>query len=136
MAKPIEGAIAKIVDDKTVIVNRGASDGVRDGMKFAIFVAGEDVKDPESGKSLGAWEVVKGHVRASHVQDKLSVCTVTTLEEPSGKKGPSRTLSGAMVDVSFVEEGAGKLNVQAGDMSGRPEVGPVTVGDKVRSTGS
>lgn len=132
MSTPIEGKIAKIVDERTVIVNRGSEAGVREGMKFAIFTGGDAVTDPDTGQSLGTWEIVKGHVEATHVQAEISVCAVTQIKEAAEQKKTSKTLSGAMVDVSF-DTGGGGLNVRAADMSGRPQVGPVAVGDSVRS---
>lgn len=134
MSAPIEGKIAKIVDDQTVIINRGTASGVREGMKFAIFTGGDAVADPDTGESLGEWEVVKGCVKVSHVQKKLSVCAALGIfASDDDEKRPSKTLSSAMVDVSFAGGGA-KLNVRAADMSGRPRAGPIAVGDSVRST--
>ncbi len=136
MSTPIEGKIAKIVDERTVIINRGAEAGVREGMKFAILAGGDAVADPDTGEALGTWEVVKDYVKASHVQEKISVCTAAKTVEDSGQK-TSKTLSSAMVDVSFDQSGSsGKLSVRAADMSGRPQVGPITVGDTVRSVES
>ncbi len=55
------------------------------------------------------------------------------IEEKDDETKPSKTLSSAMVDVSFAGGGGG-LNVRAADMSGRPSVDPVAVGYSVRST--
>ncbi len=132
MSAPIEGKIAKIVDERTVVINRGSKAGVREGMKFAIFSGGDAVTDPDSGEQLGTWEVVKGCVKTTHVQEKLSVCNVTETEQSAEEK-PSKTLSSAMVDVSFDKGSGSKLNVRTADMSGRPKIGPVAVGDSVRS---
>ena len=134
MSKKIEGKVAKIVDDRTVVINRGSKDGVSENMTFAIVARGDEVTDPDSGESLGAWEVVKGQVKVTHVQEKLSVCSAfreAVQEETNPKTG--KTLSGAMVDVSFPREEDAKLDVQASDVSGRPQVGPIAVGDVVRS---
>ncbi len=133
MSAPIEGKIAKIVDEQTVVINRGSEAGVRDGMKFAIFSGGDAVTDPDTGESLGTWEVVKGCVKTTHVQEKLSVCAVIETEQTAEQKKPPKTLSSAMVDVSFDKGSGNKLDVRAADMSGRPNVGPVAVGDSVRS---
>ena len=135
MSSPIEGKIAKIVDERTVIINRGTEAGVREGMKFAILAGGDAVADPDTGEALGTWEVVKDYVKTTHVQEKISVCTVAQAVADSEQK-TSKTLSSAMVDVSFDKSSGGKLNVRAADMSGKPKVGPVTVGDSVRSVES
>ena len=135
MSTSIEGKIAKIVDECTVIINRGAEAGVREGMKFAIFAGGDAVADPDTGEALGTWEVVKDYVKASHVQEKISVCSAAKTAEDSEQK-TSKTLSSAMVDVSFDKNAGSKLNVRAADMSGRPKVGPIAVGDMVRAVES
>ncbi|HOX07149.1 MAG TPA: hypothetical protein PK280_12165, partial [Planctomycetota bacterium] len=70
----IEGQVARILDESALIVNRGAKDGVTQGMRFAVLVQVEDVIDPETKKSLGKWELVKGEILASHVQDSMSIC--------------------------------------------------------------
>lgn len=133
MSTSIEGKIAKIVDEQTVVINRGSDAGVREGMKFAILAGGDTVTDPDTGESLGTWEVVKGCVKTTHVQERLSVCAVAGTEQTEEQKQPSKTLSSAMVDVSFDKSDKNKLNVRTADMSGRPKVGPVAIGDLVRS---
>ncbi len=134
MSEAIEGKIASIVDERTVIINRGASADVREGMKFVIFVEGDSVKDPDSGESLGTWEIVKGYVSAAHIQEKITVCIVSRPDERNSSKGPSKTLSSAMVEVSFNSGDTDeKLAVRSSEMAGRPRVGPVAIGDRVRS---
>lgn len=133
MSTSIEGKVAKIVDERTVIINRGAEAGVREGMKFAILVEGDAVTDPDTGETLGTWEIVKDYVKTTHVQEKISVCTAAKTTADSEQK-ISKTLSSAMVDVSFNQsDSSGKLKVRASDMSGTPQVGPIAVGDTVRS---
>jgi hypothetical protein len=135
-SRRIEGKVAKIVDETTIVINRGADSGVTEGMRFVIVAEGDDVTDPDTGRSLGTWEVLKGYLRATHVQPKLTVCAAASeaLVEQEAAPRVAKTLSGAMVDVSFPKADAdARLNVQSGDMSGRPNVGPVKVGDTVRS---
>jgi hypothetical protein len=133
MSGGVTGKVAKIIDDKTIVINRGASAGVKENMRFSIVTEGDEVVDPDSGTTLGKWEAVKGYVQATHVQDNLTVCTAVeklSLEEAKTAK----TLSAAMVDVSFVKPGSNaRLNVQSSDVSGRPNIGPIRVGDIVRS---
>jgi hypothetical protein len=134
-SRRIEGKVAKIVDESTVVINRGADSGVAEGMRFVIVAQGDEVMDPDTGRSLGTWEVVKGYLSATHVQPKLAVCAASqAAAEQEAAPRVAKTLSGAMVDVSFPKADAdAKLNVQSGDMSGKPNVGPVKVGDTVRS---
>lgn len=138
MATPVEGKVAKILDDQTLVLNIGRAHGVNPGMVFCIFAAVDDVKDPDSGESLGAWEAVKGYVQAAHPQEKLSVCRVYTLprrEAASPEQRGAHTLSSELVAVSMMGGGPTKtrLNVDRTQLSGVPEVGPIAVGDRARS---
>ena len=133
----ISGKVAKVIDEYTIVINRGSNDGVKEGMRFVVVAEGDEVNDPETGDSLGKWEVVKGRVVALHVQERLTVCT----SEPLGKEDAEapRTLSAAMVEVSMPHlRGVqrAKLNVRPSDVSGSPTVGPIAPGDRVRSVES
>lgn len=139
MAKVIEGKVAKILDDQKLVINVGHAHGVTQGMIFCIFAPVEEVKDPDSGESLGNWEVVKGYVQATHPQDKLTVCQAFVPKRPELANPEDRgthTLSSELVAVSMLEASARslvRLNINAAQASGTPEVGPISVGDGVRS---
>ena len=60
--------VAHVSDESTVVVNIGASNGVRRGQRFLFYSIGEQIRDPESGASLGNLEVVKGIGKVTHVQ--------------------------------------------------------------------
>lgn len=126
----VRGKIARIIDERTLIINVGQQHGVTSGMRFVIYEEGDQILDPDSGESLGAWEVVKGEVVARHVQERISV-----VETPPSEATPtSAPVSSLMAEVSKgrVQE-PGRLNVSRADLSGRPQVGPIAVGDSVRS---
>ena len=53
---PWEARVAKVEADGTLLLNRGANDGVAIGESFAVFAPGESVIDPETGESLGRGE--------------------------------------------------------------------------------
>ena len=79
--------LARVIDKYTIVLNRGAADGVQLNDKFLIYGLGEDVIDPETGKSLGPLEIVRGRVRVEHLQDK--VCTArtdTTIKIPGRRR--------------------------------------------------
>lgn len=130
----IEGKIAKIVDQYTVILNVGSAGGVKEGMTFVIFDQGDEVTDPDTGESLGRWEIVKGRVMVSHVQERISTASIP----PQESAGPADTLSAMMAEVSKGVPGAGSrreaLSVRQADLAGRPQVAPISIGDRVRST--
>ena len=129
----IEGKIAKIVDEYTVILNVGSADGVKEGVTFVIFDQGDEVMDPDTGESLGRWEIVKGRVMVSYVQERISTASTPPQEEA----GSAGTLSAMMAEVSKGSAGAGlrreTLSVRQADLAGRPQIAPISVGDRVRS---
>ena len=133
MPQPLEGKVAAILNESVLIVNLGAEAGVSEGMVFVVVASGKDVKDPDTGASLGAWEIPKGRVRVLHVQPRLATCGAL---DPHGaaKSGAGATLSTVMLDDSLRSRDAGgaKLNVRRADVLGLPEIGPIQVGDRVR----
>ena len=139
MTAAIEGRVAGILDEYHLIINVGAAQGVKEGMRFVIFAQGADVKDPDTGQPLGKWEFPKGTVKAKHVQDKMTVCIS---EPPEGGAKPAgdttRVLSADMISMSMREQfqresQAQKMNVNRAQVEGLPEIGPISVGDRVRS---
>ena len=74
--KQIHGKIAKILNDREVIMNVGGNQGVEHGMLFDIMTPrGYDVTDPDTGEVLGSVERPKTRVKVIQVYDKLSVAT-------------------------------------------------------------
>ncbi len=138
----IEGKVAKILDEYSIVINVGRDNDVVDGMVFVVFVQSDDeVKDPDSGEALGKLEHVKDYIFVSHVQDKFSTC-VAGEKEVSPREAESQgaqTLSGAMMAESMtVRPGGGrlsneKLNVNTSQVTGVPQLGPISVGDMVRA---
>ena len=137
----IEGKVAKILDEYSIVINVGRKNSVVDGMVFAIFVkSDEEIKDPDSGEVLGKLENVKEHVFVSHVQDRFSTCVAGTKEtscEEHESHG-AQTLSGAMMAESMTarpenKPNSEKLNVNTSQITGLPQLGPISVGDMVRA---
>jgi hypothetical protein len=126
----VEGQVAGIIDETTLIINRGAEHGVKAAMRFAVFAEVEEVTDPQTGEALGKWELIKGVVAAAHVQEKMTVCA--PLPREAVERDDTHTLSYEMVAVSMAGGGAEKLNVDRAQMSGKPTAGPIKVGDRVR----
>ena len=136
MSTPIEGKVAAVIDDTTLVLNVGREQSVHEGMAFAIFALHGEIEDPDSGESLGRWEVVKARVVATHVQTRL--CTVRS---PVGGDvpvvGDTRPLSTMMVEHSVAratgQEQWQRLEVRGTDIRGRPQNQPIAVGDGARS---
>ena len=65
--------IAKILDNFTYVINKGALEGVKKGQKCYIYIIGEEIVDPNTGKNLGNLEIPKAYCTVTHVQDNMSV---------------------------------------------------------------
>src|SRR5215210_3306706 len=75
----VEGKVAKILGKGEIVLNRGRSHGVRQGMTFEIFAPeGEEVWDPDTGETLGTVEDVKA---------KLSVARIFEADSPFDPAG-------------------------------------------------
>ena len=136
MSTPIEGKVAAIIDDTTLVLNVGSAQGVQEGMAFAIFASHGEIEDPDSGQSLGRWEAVKARVVVTHVQERL--CTVRSpVVGEAPVVGDTRPLSAMMVEHSVArapgQEQWQRLEVRGTDVRGRPQNQPIAVGDGARS---
>ncbi len=134
-----EGRVARILNDRSIVINRGSAQGVREGMRFVVFAELDEVPDPETGDSLGKLELVKARVVASHVQEKMTVCTAEPEPSAASAEDPAHhTLSAEMIAVSMQAHGgeAGALDVAKSEITGLPKAGPIAVGDRVRSVES
>lgn len=135
MSEPITGKVAAIVDDTTLVLNVGSRDGVHEGMLFAVVAEHHDIRDPDSGESLGRWESVKGRVVVTHVQERMATARSPLAE---GAPAATATLSAMMVRHSFGLYGEHasereSLTVRSSDLSGRPASHPIGVGDTARA---
>lgn len=64
--------VAKIMNKSTAVINRGAP-SVKKGQAFMVFLMGEEIKDPQSGESLGALEIEIGTAKVINTNPKYSV---------------------------------------------------------------
>jgi hypothetical protein len=71
---PIEGQVARILNRRELVINRGRLHGVEPGMQFAVLnTRGSDITDPETGDELGSVSLPKVLVKVVRVQDRLSI---------------------------------------------------------------
>ena len=131
----IEGKIAHIIDEQNIVINRGETDGVSNGMVFAVVAPVDVVKDPDTGEELGKWEAVKGYIQARHVQERMTVCGPAKRggTEPENDDASTHTLSREMVEVSMPQKKQKALSVDRMQAAGMPAITPIRVGDMVRS---
>lgn len=69
----IKGKVAKILDSRSLVINRGRKDGVRLDMIFQILDKPEVIKDPDSGNKLGAVERPKVKVKVTSIEEKFAI---------------------------------------------------------------
>lgn len=69
----IEGKVAKVLNSRELVINRGTDDGVQQGMKFEIIDDFYEILDPDSNDSLGTFKRVKIRVKAAEIYPRFSI---------------------------------------------------------------
>ena len=64
--------VARVIDDYTLVINRGSENGAALGDRVLIYAIGEEIEDPDTGESLGALELVRGTGKVTHLQPKMA----------------------------------------------------------------
>ena len=77
----IHTTVAQILSPTQVILAAGTEQGVREGMIFVIYELGNEIFDPETAQPLGRLELVKGRVRVTYTQEKLSHASTLSRRE-------------------------------------------------------
>lgn len=126
----IQGKVALVLTDRQLVINRGQNDGVEIGMQFAIMGNHQgEVRDPDSGETLGTVEVIKTIVKIVEVEERISLGkTFRTIKEGGGAFAMSSEISRAFTPSS--------VRVETLDQEGRfsekeitPDKSYVKVGD-------
>lgn len=90
--------VVRVIDEHTLVINRGAEDGVNKGDDFLVYyVEPEELKDPSTGESLGNLEIVRGSGSVVHVQEKMS--TIKSNRTESGGRIIRRASTGILASV-------------------------------------
>jgi hypothetical protein len=87
MAEPQLALVVKVIDPYTVVINKGSRHGVHFQHEFLIFENGEELKDPETGESLGKLEIVKGRGEVKHLQESLTTIRSSTTHQQRASYG-------------------------------------------------
>lgn len=73
--------VAKIISTKQIVVNAGKKDGLDIGDELEIVgQVGDPVKDPDTGKTLGTLDYLKGRVTVTTTYEKMSIADAPTKE--------------------------------------------------------
>ena len=84
----IEGKIAKILNTRELVINRGTNHGVRPGMAFAVLEQQFGIVDPDTQEPLGNLDREKVRVRVSETHPKFSLArTYETYRELNRDRG-------------------------------------------------
>ncbi len=130
---PIVGKVAAVLTKRELVINRGEADGVKVGMRFVVLNSqGIDIKDPDSGESLGSVEVPKTIVKIVRI-DGAHLSVGRTFRTIAGTPG----ILGAMSNFSGTPDRIETLDIDEHTLL-KEELAPgesyVRVGDPVRST--
>lgn len=72
----LQGRVARILNERELVINIGGDRGVVEGMRFAVLAATPDlVTDPDTGEELGELDPEKVHVEAIQVHSRMTVCS-------------------------------------------------------------
>ncbi len=81
------GKILKVNSDGTVIMKPGSEGNVKPGMEFFVVRKGEEIKDPDTGLSLGAEESKVGKIKATDDMLNGKAMKATIIEGKDFKVG-------------------------------------------------
>ena len=120
----VEGKVAKILGKGEIVLNRGRSHGVRQGMVFEIFAPeGEEVWDPDTGETLGTVEDVKAKAEVTEIKEKLAIARVVDADSPFGAAAGLGELQGNLQRM-FQQMFGENVQVQGFGMGRGPDDGP------------
>lgn len=79
--------VVKLIDEYTVVINRGSDHEMEEGKRFLIYsISPEEILDPITKESLGHLEIVKGKGKIIHIQEKISIIESCEFGESSERK--------------------------------------------------
>lgn len=73
MVELLKGMVAKFLSRSKIVINIGMKQGVKEGMEFIIYDEGDLIIDPETGHTLEKLEIIKGRIKITNVQQKISI---------------------------------------------------------------
>lgn len=69
----IVGKIAAILDKSTIVINKGAADGIERGNEFYVYTEIGPFIDPDTGEDLGTTKKILGKVEVTIVEERFAV---------------------------------------------------------------
>lgn len=84
MRARIEGTVAKVINSRELVINRGSHAGVEIGMRFAVLDEPQEVIDPETKETLDPVDVAKTVVKVVRVSESSAVARTFRTYETGG----------------------------------------------------
>ena len=112
--------VVEIIDDgMKLVINAGAGAGIEPGQRYLVYALSDyEIMDPDTGKSLGFLELVRGTGKVTHVQESMS-----TIESDVYERAPEtkivRKRSQFSLSPTIEEETVSRIHVPFEN----PEVG-------------
>lgn len=109
--------VVKVLDDYSIVVNRGTDHGLKLGNQFLIIGLGEVIRDPDTNEDLERLEIVKGKVEIVHAQEKISTlksCRYSRASEKKEIRKVSSSGQGALASI-FAAQGTVTETVTPGE---------------------
>lgn len=89
----ITGKVIHVIDDYTIVIDKGSNDGVSMSNQFLVYYEGEELFDSETKESLGVLEIVCGKGNPSHIQEKITTIVSSSYSIADKKTVRKRTLN-------------------------------------------
>ncbi len=123
----IDGAVAEIIDEHQLAINRGSEHGVLVGARVSLYRS-VVVTDPDTKEDLGTVRLRKLRLIVNHVQDRLCVARVAD-RRPSEQETSSalRVITGTQQPLIRIER-----TTSSADSNWRPGVVGVQIGEQAR----
>lgn len=81
------GKVLRVNPDKTILMKPGSEGNVEVGMEFTVYREGEEIKDPDTGLSLGSEEMKVGRIKVTEDMLKGKAAKAKVLEGTDLKTG-------------------------------------------------
>ncbi len=88
--KVFPAKVVKILSGARLAINRGSEHKIRPNQKVLVYcLSDEEIKDPETGESLGYLEIYKGTGKIIHIQEKMSIVESDRYQKQTKRTEPS-----------------------------------------------
>lgn len=78
--------VQRYEDQPVIVINRGNDGGLRVGEMLDAFATGDELKDPDTGTSLGSSETFAGKVRITRIHPKVAYGLIVSERRPHERR--------------------------------------------------